>query len=386
MISPEMIWIHFFLSEVEDDFIRGRFSWDLRLAYALWKIKRIPSVLIRVSNKSERYSFSIKYFKFSEKYGSYGIITINLCDKVKEILSSIKEYDREVVLYVHEWRALNSLLLLNCLRKINEPIILQQHVTANFIYRMNNAHKAGKWYSALFYRYLSNWEFNLLKSDAVKAIYFLNKLERNLYRELFPEKIVRINTMGVFFPDKPPRKEEKERVHVAYIGPLVRNSWRGGDLVVKFFKTRGANLLKKVNVIFAGLSDLSLCKIISDLGMNCLGYLRYKEILKIMKNSDILLWPASRTVYWGGIGVTLMEAFANDTPVASPTLINHEGNISPLGWLLPWREYESLVMDRLYEIITLILEDKAKKHPFYEGKRYYDWEVIIDKMISDAKR
>lgn len=381
-----MIWVQFFLSEVRDDVSKGIFSWDLRVAHALWKLKNIPSLLIRISTKNDRYLITVKYIKVSQKWGSYGVIAIDLCHRIGEILKRIRQYDKDIVLYIHEWKALNSLLLLKCLSKGSDPVILQQHSTPNFLYRIVQARRAGKLHSELFYRMLSRWELKLLRSEAVKAIYPLNKLERRLYAEFLPDKIVRINTMGVFFPEEPPRKKVGDKISIAYVGPLVYNSWKGGDLIVKFFKGRGAQLLNKLRVVLAGPGDPALCNLAKKVGLECLGYLRNPDVLKLMREVDVLIWPVSRRVYWGGIGVTPIEAFASNTPVASPTLIHHEGNVSQLGWLLPWRENEVAVMDKLYHILLSLVEGGVDKEPYHEGKRFYDWQIIIDKMLSDVGR
>lgn len=361
---------------------RDFYGWHLRLAFALYRYGRIPSIILRLKKSSEpSYVVGVSYVKLSKRLGlSFGYLGVDLCSTVRDILKKLLNR-HEVVVYVHEWKALNSLRLISCLCNLKGVhIVAQQHHLPPFPYRSLRKKSS---MSRYIYRLLFEYEHNVLFGcNNLKIIYVLNDVERRLYSELYPDKIVRINTMGVDFPEAKVRRELEEK-EITYVGPITFNSHRGGDLLIKYFlKHRKDNIFK---LKLMGPADERLCSFASSKGIRCLGKVHNSIVKRELQKSSLFIWLASKETYWGGLGVSPMEALSFNVPVASPTLIHHMGDKDRLGWVLPWREAgEEKVFSCVDNILDELMEGKQKE-PYEEGKKHYDWRVIIDRIISDIK-
>lgn len=381
-----MIFIHFLHHTLDQSSLNEYIGsgWHVRLAYALYKTKKIPSILVRLKNKKEpEFVIGIKYITLNKRLGvSFGYLGLNICDKLKYLIEEIRKIDKDIIVYIHEWKALNSLIAIKCLSSIRDiVIILQQHHLPPYAY-LHYLKKQRR--SSLLYKFLYYYEYKLLlKNSNIKVIYVLNKIEKNIYTSLFNDKIVRIQTMGVMFPDKKPETPLNKH-QIIYVGPITLNSYRGGDLLIKYFIKR--NLRDRgFNLTMIGPADRRLCEYARTHGIDCKGVLAHSQVIRELKNASIFIWPASKTVFWGGIGVSVMEAFASNIPVASSTLIHHEGNIEKLGWILPWREVGEY---EIFKSLDAVLEEFLNKkiEPYDEAKPYYDWRFIVNKILKDIKK
>lgn len=371
-----MIFIHFLPHDLPSELDETKFyGWHVRLAHALYRTKKIPSILVRLKSRPKpEYVAGISYIELDRRRGpSYGFLGINTCKVMSSILKRVEGED--VVIYIHEWKALNSLVLLRCIKDHDVVVVVQQHHIPPLLFK----YLTKKWLSKWLYKSLFYLEYKLLSSSNVKVIYTLNKFERDFYSELFRDKIVKIGTMGTWFPTTETRKDFGEFVDVVYVGPLYVGSAKGGDVVLKYFLRRRDQRLR---LFLIGPSEHNLCQYANSRGAFCLGPRPNFEVLNILKRAHLFVWVASREIYWGGIGVSVMEATAYNTPAASPTLIHHPGDIDRLGWIIPWREAGE---DVIYRKLDLILESlkSEKKEPYREAIQYYDWNKVVERILND---
>lgn len=384
-MKQSYIFIHFLPHTLDSGLNESLFyGWHLRFAHAIYKVKRVPNLLIRLKNVGKpEFVIGVRYLPVWRRLGlSFGYVGLNTCSRIKSVLREARELYEEPVVVVHEWKALNSLILLKCISEEKDvSVILQQHHLPPFIYLYYI--RKGKKLSSHFYKNMFKIEYKLLKKTAtIKAIYVLNKIEKELYGEIYRDKIVRISTMGTWFSEKPLRRLFSR--NLIYVGPITLNSHKGGDVLIKYFIKRKLRE-KGFSLYLIGPFTESICRFARIHGIDCLGVLPNWEVHKYLSRSSLFVWPASKSIVWGGIGVSPMEAFAHDVPVASPTLIHHTGKIERLGWVLPWREAGE---EKVFKALDEVLEayNAEAKEPYEEGRSFYDWHAIIDKVFFDIKR
>lgn len=113
-----------------------------------------------------------------------------------------------------------------------------------------------------------------------------------------------------------------------------------------------------------------------------LGTLPHSEVLRVMRNHDILLFPT----LFDGFGMVMTEAMSQGTPViasdrsAAPDLIEHEKN----GWIIPAGSVSSLreVINKL--LVTPAMIETVGKAAFETAKKR-PWSVYQQELIEAIK-
>jgi len=230
-------------------------------------------------------------------------------------------------------------------------------------------------------------EKRLLKR--AKKIYVVSKAkERYLRRLLIKKEKIRVQPMGVdyeFF--KPLAKTQaraklninQDKFVILYVGKFYKR--KGLVPILQAFK----ELKRKYDVcllLVGGQANDPLYPYIAKLSK------RNKEeiIIKfrlpnrrmplIYSASDVTCWY--NVPIWAGIGVTVIESLACNTPVISNTLIHfaNDKEIHKVG-LIPRSE------KHIEECIKEIINGKARKRCREISQKYYDWKVIVKNILKD---
>jgi colanic acid/amylovoran biosynthesis glycosyltransferase len=223
-----------------------------------------------------------------------------------------------------------------------------------------------------------------------------NRWKDELIRLGCEEQKIVVHRMGVdtdrfLFSPRQPRGDGK--IRLLTVGRLVEKKGveYGIQAVAKVLKQHPQIEYK---IAGDGLLKIDLNRLINDLdvadSVKLLGWQRQEEIVKLMKEADILLAPSvcSKDGDWEGIPVVLMEALAQGLPVLStqhsgiPELVQDGKS----GFLVPERD-----VDALAEKLTYLIE-----HPEiwpemgWSGRdyveRHYDINKLNDQLVQLYQR
>lgn len=111
-------------------------------------------------------------------------------------------------------------------------------------------------------------------------------------------------------------------------------------------------------------------------------YVRFRmpnsEMPLIYNAADVMCWYSKSKALWGGIGVSVMESLACDTPVVSNTLI-HYPDVKEINFVgaIPSSETE------LKQCIERVMMRRAEMRCRESSIKHYDWTIIASETISD---
>jgi glycosyltransferase involved in cell wall biosynthesis len=107
-----------------------------------------------------------------------------------------------------------------------------------------------------------------------------------------------------------------------------------------------------------------------------------KDFINVVRCSDLYFLPATSAYYFGGVGVSIMEALAAGLPVVSPTLVHfpEKTNVKHIGILTPWLDSER-DLKKFVELLVYAVEsiDQFKPLEIREvARKYYSWESFVN--------
>jgi glycosyltransferase involved in cell wall biosynthesis len=341
-------------------------------------VEDVPLVLTPTS----RFSPSVKFWKYSEFSPQMASYVYRLTSK------------HDYIPYIHEYRALNSQLVMRKL--IEYQMVLQHHGSRPPIESSSSPLPL-----------LKSWS-NLRKKKLLRrakgVIFVLNKAEKSYLEDVLGvEAMVKVRTMGADFEELKPMSEEGKRRLRREIGVpeegVVLGTFVGvfGD---ELGAVKGAHLLARVwkellrrlrgiSMIVTGLGA-SWVKELRTLGVKTYGLLPYEEYLRLLKAWDIYFLPATSGLYYGGVGVAVMEAMALGNRVVSPTLIHfpERDKVHRLGALTPFVNNENELMTFLDNLVYVIenLEAFGPSEIRSLARKYYSWESFAEAFEEALKR
>ena len=180
-----------------------------------------------------------------------------------------------------------------------------------------------------------------------------------------------------------------ENVIYLIIGPAHRHIHK----IHFLFKLLPNNLAHKISLAFGlGMDEIEIREALKNKGLNnrafYLGKLPFKEMIQILKHSDIFIMPNIRvTGDAEGFGLVALEAAICGTPVIASAI---EGITCAIidgknGFLSPAEEEDMWI-----EKITKLLSDDDTLKKFGESAKHYSitnyaWDKMIDGYISVFK-
>lgn len=287
---------------------------------------------------------------------------------IKQLKGVIKE--KEFIVHIHGDRSLITYTILQLLAKKRYKILLQHH---------------GSKGSSVF----TSIERRLFKH--AKKIFVISKNKANYLKRMGLTKI-KVQTMGVDYNVfKPLNKKharntigiEEGKLVILYVGRFYQR--KGLPVVLEAFK----KLRKKYDLclvlVGGSVKDplynylLKTSKSFEDGEVICKLRIPNIEMPWLYSSSDLACWFVDNSIQmWGGIGMTMVESLACDTPVVSNTLIhfaNHE-EIYKVG-VIPKSKVQ------MSQSIEKMLENGFRASCRKTSKKYYDWEVIAKNTVSE---
>jgi glycosyltransferase involved in cell wall biosynthesis len=167
-------------------------------------------------------------------------------------------------------------------------------------------------------------------------------------------------------------EDEKIMLHV---GRFYQE--KGVDLALKTYQ----KLKKKLDVkliIIGGQKNEPLYKVLKESGIVVKERGPKKDLLTYYNAADVYLFPAFPPLLFGGIGTAPLESLACGTPVVGTNLIHFIGTEEELNQIgcIP-RSFEEVI-----EYTLSVLNNPEKYKNCREiAKKYFDWNVIINKLI-----
>jgi len=278
--------------------------------------------------------------------------------------------DRRVILHIHGDRTLMTYQILKFFAKKQTNVAIQHH---------------GSGGESIF----TPIEKRLLKR--ARKIYVVSRDKEKYLRRLRIEKEkIRIQTMGVNYEIFKPLAEshareklniEQDKFAILYVGKFYKR--KGLIPILRAFK----KLKQKYDVcllLVGGQVDDPLYPYITKISKRNKESLIVKlrlpnsQMPLIYSASDVMCWYINNTPIWGGIGVTVIESLACNTPVISNTLIHfaNENEIDEVG-LIPESE------DQIGRCIEEIINGEANEKCREISRKYYDWKVIVENILKD---
>ncbi|ADN49867.1 glycosyl transferase group 1 [Vulcanisaeta distributa DSM 14429] len=372
-------------------------GWHFRAAKALTRYGGFKAVAMRPSGSEDYLT------KIIEDVPVVLTPTINLSpsrrllkwSEYSPALAQLTEYlvkRHEAVPYIHEYRALNSELIIR--RLINYPMILQHHGSRPPMLR--NALRPDLISDV---KELSKIRRETLLKRVKGAIFVINRVEKEYLESLGVDAEVMVRTMAVDFNElKPPSMEEKRKLRIKYGIPedaVVLTTYtgvfgeefstlKGTHLIARLWKDLRRVLNIRLMLMVTGLGE-AWVKAFRELGIVAYGFLPHKTFIELLKASDAYFLMATPG-YYGGIGVAVMEALALGKPVVSPTLTDYP-ELREVKYLGAVTEYVSNE-DDYYEFLkalTYIVENiNNYKSELIRSLayRHYSWESFIKNFIQ----
>ncbi|CCC81994.1 glycosyltransferase [Thermoproteus tenax Kra 1] len=297
-----------------------------------------------------------------------------------------KALREEYVPYIHEYRALNSELIIRSL--IDRPLILQHHGARPPTRRL------GLSPIDMIKEVSKLKRESLLKK--VKGVIFVVNIREKEYLEdiLGVDAEVVFRTMAVDFDRlKPPSPEEKERIReelkmpkdavvvASYMGVFGEEAGyiKGARLAPLIWRWLRDRYGDKAAMVVTGVSGRSL-ELYRRLGITAYPYLPHAEFIKIVKASDVYILPATPG-YYGGPGVAVMEAMALGKPVVASTFLEMPRETMPsIGAVAaPYinTERDLAIFLRKLEYVIDNINDYDPWHIRSEAYKVFSWHSFV---------
>ncbi|MCX8205360.1 MAG: glycosyltransferase [Candidatus Nezhaarchaeota archaeon] len=321
----------------------------------------------------------------SSKLWKWGEISPSMTRLCRELVEK-----NDCVPYVHEYRSLNSELIMRQLE--NYPMILQHHGSRPPIpLNMISVNPLGA------IKELSKAKRERLLKRVRGAIFVLNKAEKAYLEDVLDVKaMVKIRTMAVDFNElKIPSDDEKMRLRrrsqlpedavivCSYVGVFKEEvgTMKGAHLIAKIWKGLHRRVERPMAMVVTGLPTYWV-KELRSLGIKAYSLLpHHKNFLEIIAASDIYFLPATSSYYYGGPGVAIMEALAMGKPAVSPSLIHfpEKDRVKHLGIATPFVDDEGglkTFIESLSYTVENLSSFKARDIRNLAYK-YYSWEGFV---------
>ncbi|MCC6020600.1 MAG: glycosyltransferase family 4 protein [Thermoproteaceae archaeon] len=294
---------------------------------------------------------------------------------------------RGFIPYVHEYRALNSELVIR--RIIDYPVVLQHHGSL--------PPRGLSLRSPLdFIKELSK-----LRRDAylrkVRGVFFVLNTREKHYLEsvLGVDARVVVRTMAVDFNEiRPMSAEEKTAVRraagipedavvlVTYVGVFGEEvgSIKGAHYLLKIWRELRRSLKGRVAMVAAGIGEPYLSAL-RRAGVLAYRLLPHRDYVRLVAASDVYFLPATSGYSYGGIGVAVMEAMAAGVPVVSPTLreFPEPDRIKDVGVATKYVDNEDALKE-FTNVLIHVVESRNQYKPWVIRElagRYYSWESFV---------
>lgn len=283
-----------------------------------------------------------------------------------------KEYEKDtkLIIHVHGDRALLTYQVLQLFGKKGHNIFIQHHGSGG-------------------HSVFTPIEKRLLKY--AKKIYAASKNKENYLRKLgLDGEKVRVQTMGVDYEHFRPMDKayarrkigvKEDKFAILYVGKFYER--KGLRVVVKAFE----QLRKKYDVcliLIGGTVDDPLYPYLTKIANKYENEMIYRfripnsEMPLFYSASDVMCWYVNDTPIWGGIGVTIIESLACNTPVVSNTLVHFakKEEIDKVG-VVPHSK------DQMSRCIEKLINHSAEMKCREISRKYYDWNMIARNTLSD---
>jgi glycosyltransferase involved in cell wall biosynthesis len=176
------------------------------------------------------------------------------------------------------------------------------------------------------------------------VVYVASKFTADTLKE-YPGKLPTVKIIPYGFPpiNTPKKREKKGKVKLLFVGNLSQQK----GIADMFEAVKGLEKFVELTLIGKRSNNKILEKELKN--NNYLNVLPQYEVLKIMREQDILLFPS----LFDGFGMVITEAMSQGTPViasersAGPDLITHGEN----GWLMKAGSFISL-RENIENILT----------------------------------
>lgn len=147
-----------------------------------------------------------------------------------------------------------------------------------------------------------------------------------------------------------------------------------------------ARLLRKYGyktciAVLGEIMDTTLAqKLRESPGVKLLGFLPHTEALKVISSADLYILPARKQCYYGGIGVSIIEALALNIPVVSPTLehVPDSKAIRHLGIRTEWVNRTNL--GKFVKSVITALDNKTTFSPRQYSRKFYDIRIMVQNI------
>jgi glycosyltransferase involved in cell wall biosynthesis len=376
-------------------------GWHFRSARALVKYRHYKAIAIRPNISAEWCSKVIDdvililapslNLSPSKKIWKWSYVSLSLASLVEYFV----KYD--VIPYIHEYRALNSEIVL---RRINDyNVILQHHGSFPTVKKIFiDPIKILKEFSKL------RRELYLKK---VRGIFFvLNRREEHYLKEVLNvDADVKIRTMAVDFNELKPLSEiERSNVRksigiendktllVTYVGVFGEefSGIKGAHFIIEIWRELKNQLGKRVVMVVTGVGETYLSPF-RKVGILAYKLLPHKDFIRILGASDIYFLPATPQYIYGGSGaVTVMEALAMGIPIVSPTLRDfpEPESVKNLGVATKYISNENDLKEFIRALVYII-ENKKHYKPWVIrelGRKYYSWESFVRDFDDSVKK
>ena len=375
-------------------------GWHFKTAKALAKYGGFQTIAMRPSGSGKlivKYVYDVPVILaptirplISNRLWKWKEISPMLAHITKELVS---KYD--YVPYIHEYRALNSELIMRKLA--NYPMILQHHgsipiagylLSRDLLLSLKELSKARR--EKLFRR--------------VKGAFFvLHEMEKNYLEDIIGvEAMVRIRPLAVDFDElKPPTSEEKFELRrkwsvpqnaitlISYVGVFKEkvSGIKGLHIIPriwKFLRNAYSSQNTKVILIVTGIEDEDLRHRFILAGIRAYGYLPHKRFIELLKLSDVLLMIATPAYMYGIAGsVTFMEALALGIPIIGPALLflPEKTSVKYLGIPTSFIDSNSALREFLNKLVYILnnIESFQRRRDIIRqtAHKYYSWEAFL---------
>jgi glycosyltransferase involved in cell wall biosynthesis len=360
---------------IEEDIYDG---WQVRTAKAIQKITNEYELECWLPEKTCKKTIAenrdgINYKIFPSNPISYGReISQPLIQEIKKI------QEKQIIIHIH---GLHNYLTYKISRIFrNLPIIVQHHGDCPPLNLIERRKVLLPLIPLLaFEQVMMN---NSLKF--VDQFFVLTEQEKQVLSKIvIPEK-VKIQGMGVdfnlFMPnDKHKAKRQlnltisEEKKILLYVGKLQK--YKGCKLVIDAFDKLKAKYDVQLLLVGAGKNDplFSYAKakgaIIIQRQPNELMPIYYQA-------ADLTLLPIAKALKWRGVGVSIVESLACNTPVVAGNLKNFPWDIAKIGFV-------ATNLNQVIEGTELILKNPVKfSNCRLEAQKYFDWSIIAQNTIA----
>jgi glycosyltransferase involved in cell wall biosynthesis len=298
--------------------------------------------------------------------------------------------------YVHEYRALNSELVIR--RVADHPMILQHHGSLP-------PSRFGLRRLLGFVKELSKLRREGYLREIRGTFFVLNKHEKSYLENILnvDAKVV-VRTMAVDFNELKPSSDEERTcirksagidddavVLATYVGVFGEelSGVKGAQYLLRIWRELRSRFKEKVAMIVSGVGEPYLSAL-RRAGMLAYRWLPHGDYVKLVKASNIYFLPATSAYSYGGIGVAIMEAMAMGIPVVSPTLRDfpEPDRVKDIGVMTEYVDNEEALRGFI-EALAYVIENRELYKPWAIrelGRRYYSWESFVKDFNGSVRK